>query len=63
VLISNIIVAMLLHPHVQKMVHKEIDSLVEAGNIPTWGNRSAAPYLHAVIKEVLRYANNLKKRI
>ncbi|KAF8143725.1 cytochrome P450 [Mycena galopus ATCC 62051] len=50
----SFIMLMALHPKVQNTVQHEIDSV--ASRIPRTSDLSRLPYLHAVLKEVMRYA-------
>lgn len=45
---------MTLHPDVQKKAQAEIDAVCGRDRLPHYGDREHLPYLHAVIKEVIR---------
>ncbi|KAH7374847.1 cytochrome P450 [Plectosphaerella cucumerina] len=47
--------AMILFPDVQKKAQEEIDRVVGADRLPTTDDRSALPYVEAIVKEVLRW--------
>ncbi|KXN81510.1 O-methylsterigmatocystin oxidoreductase [Leucoagaricus sp. SymC.cos] len=53
--IMTFILAMLLHPEVQRKVQKEIDSVVGLDRLPDFSDRDNLPYLTAVLKEALRW--------
>jgi len=46
--------AMAQHPHIQKRVWDEIDSVVGRDRLPSFEDRENLPYLEALTKEVLR---------
>ena len=45
---------MTLYQDKQRLVQREIDEVIGAGNLPTLNDRGRLPYLDAVIKETLR---------
>jgi len=47
--------AMVLHPHVQKLAQEEIERVVGTGRLPDFNDRLALPYLEAVFRETLRW--------
>ncbi|EIW84426.1 cytochrome P450 [Coniophora puteana RWD-64-598 SS2] len=49
------ILAMVLHPHVQKTAQEELDMVVGTGRLPTFNDTPALPYLEAVLRETLRW--------
>ncbi|KAF8314228.1 cytochrome P450 [Clavulina sp. PMI_390] len=49
------ILAMLLHPEVQKKAQEELDRVVGEGRLPTIDDQPNLPYLDAIVKEVLRW--------
>ncbi|KAF7330594.1 Cytochrome P450 [Mycena sanguinolenta] len=55
--IGTFILAMLLHPEVQKKAQAEIDSVVGPGQLPGFGDKPTLPYVSAIVKEVLRWRN------
>ncbi|XP_075069863.1 cytochrome P450 2D20-like isoform X2 [Mixophyes fleayi] len=50
---------MLLHPHIQKKVHEEIDRVIGRDKLPTIEDRGNMPFTNAVVHEVQRYGNIL----
>lgn len=50
-----LLLAMALHPSIQHKAQAELDSVVGPDRLPTWADRSALPYVHVVLKEVLRW--------
>jgi cytochrome P450 len=46
---------MILFPDVQKKAQEEIDRVIGADRLPTTDDRSALPYVEAIVKEVLRW--------
>nr|XP_032825595.1 cytochrome P450 2F5-like [Petromyzon marinus] len=48
---------MITFPDVQKRVQEEIDCVVGPLRLPTFADRDALPYTHAVVHEVQRFAN------
>ena len=55
---------MSLHPEVERRAQAELDSILSAEHLPAPSDMEHLPYLHAILKEVLRYApvGNLGKR-
>jgi cytochrome P450 len=55
-LLHNYILAILLHPRVQKRAQEELDKHleIEQRDVPEYGDADKLPYIAAVIKEVLR---------
>ncbi|KAJ3565869.1 hypothetical protein NP233_g7367 [Leucocoprinus birnbaumii] len=56
-LLHNFILAMLLHPNVQRRAQQELEQLLatEKRGVIEWDDREKLPYLTAVLKEVLRW--------
>lgn len=50
-----LVLAMILNPGVQDMVHAELDAVVGGGALPTFEDRERLPYLQAVLYEVMRW--------
>ncbi|KAJ7060803.1 cytochrome P450 [Mycena amicta] len=55
VTIETFILAMLLHPEVQKKAQAEVDALLKGLRLPTVDDRASLPYVAAVMKEVMRW--------
>jgi len=53
--IGTFILAMLLHPEVQKEAQKEIDSVIGSGRLPDFSDRPLLPYIDAIVNETLRW--------
>ena len=51
----SFIVAMLLHPSIQKKAQDEIDAVTGRERLPTFEDRSRLPYISAIYKELLRW--------
>ncbi|KAJ7155325.1 cytochrome P450 [Mycena filopes] len=51
----NFVLAMALHPEVQKKAQASLDTITEGSRLPDFNDFSALPYLSAVINEVLRW--------
>jgi len=49
------LLAMVLHPEVQAKAQAEIDRVVGKNRLPDFDDRSALPYLDAVLRETLRW--------
>ncbi|XP_056880939.1 vitamin D 25-hydroxylase isoform X2 [Takifugu flavidus] len=48
---------MALYPNIQERVHREIDSVLANGRMPTLEDKQKMPYVEAVLHEVLRFCN------
>jgi len=53
---SSFFLAMTLYPDVMKKAQAELDAVVGSHRLPTFEDADRLPYVHAVIKEVLRWA-------
>jgi cytochrome P450 len=53
--LTTFILAMALHPLVQKKATEEIDSVVGSDRLPTFDDRASLPYIDALYREVLRW--------
>lgn len=53
--IYSFVLAMTLHPKVQKRAQEEIDAVVGSDRLPAFDDRPNLPYLEAIVKEVLRW--------
>lgn len=51
----SFVLAMTLHPEVQKRAHEEIDKIVGLGRLPTFADRPSLPYVECILKESLRW--------
>ena len=56
-LLHNFVLAMILYPEVQRHAQEEVDRIVGSGRLPEFGDRENLPYVEAILKECLRYAN------
>ncbi|KAF8314227.1 cytochrome P450 [Clavulina sp. PMI_390] len=54
-LVRAFVLAMLLHPKVQKKAQEEMDRVVGFDRLPTLEDQRDLPYLDAIIKEVMRW--------
>jgi len=52
--LSSFVLAMLLHPKIQKKAQAEIDRVVGQDRLATFHDRQSLPYVDAVMKEILR---------
>lgn len=52
---ANFILAMTLHPHVQRKAQEEIDRVVGSHRLPSFEDRNALPYVEALYREVHRW--------
>ncbi|KAJ7805524.1 cytochrome P450 [Mycena olivaceomarginata] len=55
--LSTFILAMLANPETQKKAQLEIDSVIDKGNLPDFGDQEALPYVGALVQEILRWKN------
>ncbi|KAF5346775.1 hypothetical protein D9756_010419 [Leucocoprinus leucothites] len=55
VTLITFMLAMLVHPDVQKRVQQELDSAVPANRLPEFSDQPQLPYLTATLKEVFRW--------
>ncbi|EJD01786.1 cytochrome P450 [Fomitiporia mediterranea MF3/22] len=53
--LHSFVLAMLLHPDVQKRAQEELDSVLGKNILPNFNDRPNLPYFNAVIKESLRW--------
>jgi len=53
--IMSLILALLLHPEVQKKAQDEIDAVTGRGRFPNFEDRPRLPFVDALCKEVLRW--------
>ncbi|KAJ8462758.1 hypothetical protein ONZ51_g10697 [Trametes cubensis] len=47
--------AMILHPEVQKRGQEELETVVGSSRLPQLDDRPSLPYVHAIVKELLRW--------
>ena len=47
--------AMIAHPEVQRRAQAELDTVVGRSRTPTFSDAPNLPYIHAIVKEVLRW--------
>lgn len=47
--------AVLTHPEVQVRAQAELDLVIGKGQLPTFADRDALPFITAVVKETLRW--------
>ncbi|KAF5372074.1 hypothetical protein D9758_005051 [Tetrapyrgos nigripes] len=53
------IFSMVLFPHIQTRAQKELDKVVGRSRLPSFADLKHLPYVHAVVKEVLRWRTPL----
>ncbi|KAF8578766.1 cytochrome P450 [Ramaria rubella] len=53
--LQSLVLAMVLHPEVQKKAHVEMDRVVGQNRSPTWDDEKSLLYLQAIIKETMRW--------
>ncbi|KZT40804.1 cytochrome P450 [Sistotremastrum suecicum HHB10207 ss-3] len=53
--IDTFVLAMMIYPKVQEKARQELDHLLQGERLPTLADRGSLPYLHAVMKETLRW--------
>ncbi|KAJ6559579.1 cytochrome P450 [Mycena capillaripes] len=53
--LGTFVLAMLLHPEIQKRAQSEIDSVLGCDRLPTFDDKPALPYITALVKEMLRW--------
>ncbi|KAJ3774223.1 cytochrome P450 1 [Lentinula raphanica] len=52
--ISSFLLAMCLHPDIQRKGQEEIDHVIGQDRLPTFEDRSSLPYVEAIYREVMR---------
>lgn len=55
--VQSFILAMVMHPEVQRTAHEELDRIVGQDRLPEFADRDSLPYISAIVKEVLRCCN------
>lgn len=53
--IASFVLAMTIHPEIQKKAQEELDRVIGPDRLPTWEDRSQLPYIDAILKETLRW--------
>ncbi|THH10178.1 hypothetical protein EW146_g8450 [Bondarzewia mesenterica] len=53
--LTSFILAMTLYPEAQKRAQSELDALLGGERLPTFNDKDRLPYVHALLKEVLRW--------
>ncbi|KAF8971248.1 cytochrome P450 [Flammula alnicola] len=53
--LHNFILAMVLHPEIQKRAQAEIDAVIGPERLPTMADSNQLPYMNAVLRELLRW--------
>lgn len=51
--------AMVMHPEVQRSAQEEIDRVVGSDRLPDYDDQDALPYVSAIVKETLRQVFHL----
>lgn len=52
---STIVLAICLHPHIMTRAQAELDRVVGRDRMPSFQDSEHLPYIHAIIKESLRW--------
>jgi cytochrome P450 len=52
---SNLFLALVLHPGVQKRAQAELDAVISRDRLPTFDDKPRLPYIEAMCKELLRW--------
>ena len=52
---ASFVLAMTMHPEIQKKAQEELDRVIGPDRLPTWDDRSQLPYIDAILKETLRW--------
>lgn len=52
--ISSFLLAMTLHPEIQRKGQEEIDVVIGKDRLPTFEDRLSLPYVEAIYREVMR---------
>jgi len=52
---ASFVLAMTMHPEIQKKAQEELDRVIGPDRLPTWEDRSQLPYIDAILKETLRW--------
>jgi cytochrome P450 len=54
--IEAFILAMMLHPEVQRKGHEEISRVYDCSQLPSYDDADSLPFVTAIVLEVLRWA-------
>ncbi len=54
-MLQAVFVAMALYPNVQRKAQAEIDAVIGPTRLPDYGDSESLTYVHAIIKEALRW--------
>lgn len=52
---ASFVLAMTMHPEIQKKAQEELDRIIGPDRLPTWEDRDQLPYIDAILKETLRW--------
>ena len=47
--------AMLMNPEIQTKAHEELDKVLGPGDLPSFSDEPALPYITAIVQEVMRH--------
>lgn len=53
--LGTFILAMLLHPEVQRRAQEQLDTVVGSGRLPDLSDRPSLPFIDAILNECLRW--------
>lgn len=53
--VATFVLAMTMHPEIQKKAQEELDRVIGPDRLPTWEDRPQLPYIDAILKETLRW--------
>lgn len=53
--LSSFVLAMVLHPEVQRKAQREIDSVIGSERLPNFADQDTLPYVSALVKESIRW--------
>jgi cytochrome P450 len=53
--LRTMILAIALHPEVQRHAQEEIDAVTKRKRLPTYEDRESLPYVEAIVRETLRW--------
>ena len=55
--VRSFILAMMLHPEVQRKGHEEISRVCDSSQLPSYDDADSLPYVTAIVLEVLRWTS------